>query len=108
MLHDWDDRRKWECGVEWGKGDGNFTDGGKHWGVPTVNGEPVFAEADYSRFGRIMFNDQVILMRQERDVLPISQVVDLHCENSKEWRILQEKLVRSYKFQRETRDTQWL
>ena len=28
----------------------------------TVNGEPVFAEADYSRFGRIMFNGQVILM----------------------------------------------
>lgn len=108
MLHDWDDRDKWECGVEWGKGDGNFTDGGKHWGVPTVNGEPVFAEADFSRFGRIMFNDQVILMRQPRDVLPISQVVDLHCESSKQWRILQEKLVRSYKFQRETRDTQWL
>ena len=108
MLLDWDDRGKWECGIEWGKGDGLFTDDGKHWGVPTVHGENVFAEADYSRFGRIMYNEGVIIMRQPRGLLPVSEVADLHCENSKEWAILQGKLVKSYKFQRAAGDTQWL
>ena len=107
MLHDWDERDKWECGVEWGKGNGQFTDGGRHWGVPTVHGIPVERNADYSRFGRIMFKDQVALMREPDDIR-ITQHVDLHCETTKAWLVLQEQLVQHYKFQREAGDTQWL
>lgn len=95
MLYDW------ECGVEWGEKDGLFTDDGRHWGVPNVN---VVPEADYSRFGRIMFKDQVILnnfnMREQISTQKLQTCIV---------RIVkQEQLVQHYKFQREAGDIQWL
>ena len=34
MLHAWDGRNEWECGVKWGGNDGAFDETGEHWGLP--------------------------------------------------------------------------
>ena len=34
MLHAWNGRNEWECGVKWGGNDGAFDEAGEHWGLP--------------------------------------------------------------------------
>ena len=121
MLHIWDGRDQWECGVEWGGTHGKFSDGdgGEFWGRPRVkrsNGlmEYVKDEEDFSKFGRFYFSDnQVPIVLSNFDLrsiddIDIEKLVERHTERDSEFYALQSKLVKHHSIQRKTGKIRWL
>lgn len=107
ILHEWDGLDNWESGVEWGAVDGLFEapdDDDINWLVPTVNGVAVPPDADYSRIGKLTFDDatqEVCLgnfTNNDVELTDLTQLIELHAESSTGFYDLQKDLVTNYKY----------
>jgi len=110
MLHDLDCRSEWKCGLQWGGAHGHFDDQGRHWGLPTVDGEQVRPGDDYSRMGRLHFSQHAthIVGPMPRTDAELRRMVELQRETSPGYYELQHKLVTHFKCVQETGDVLWL
>mmetsp|Transcript_25676 Transcript_25676/g.24534 ORF Transcript_25676/g.24534 Transcript_25676/m.24534 type:complete len:218 (+) Transcript_25676:1104-1757(+) len=116
MLHAWDGRNEWECGVKWGGKDGAFDDAGEHWGLPQrkqADGSYVTVKEgdDYSRCGRIAFGDnQEPCMQNNFDMegMDLTKLVELQTETDQKFHALQCKLVRNHLLRTNEATTAWM
>ena len=118
MLHAWNGRNEWECGVKWGGNDGAFDETGEHWGLPKRKQNDgsfviVAPDDDFSRCGRLSFG-----ANQEPQIIPhdfadmpemdLNYLVDMQTETDQKFPLLQQKLVKNYALRKFQNTIAWL
>lgn len=117
MLHAWDRRDEWECGVKWGEKDGEFDDAGMQWGMPKrkqADGSFVTVQEgdDFSRCGRLSFGDNQVpvILQGNADMgeMDFNRLIEMQTETDQKFRALQQKLVKNYALRLKQGTTAWL